>query len=278
MKKIFALICAAAILLCGCGPSQEATDPTEGESTAPPEQKTVYVHSSITRRDASGSVHHTEYVYNEKNMLTHVVITDQEGTEIQRYQVTCDEYGNPQEWSTDLKGARSSIVYQFDSKGRTVGTYAYSNDTLITSTEYTWSGDLRISSTVKAPAQNYDQRIEYSYDEKGHLIRQDQYMDGTLSAYAICTCDDQGRLLLSQGYNMENTPVSTITCIYGENTETRTTTSADGTVIQRQVMTYDNHNNLLTSTLYDGENNILTLETHTWLAIEVPKDSPRASL
>lgn len=275
MKKLVFLLLTLALLLAGCGNQPETTEPTTASTV--PEEKTVYVHTSITRTDSTAT-HTTEYLYNDQNILTNVVIRDETGNEVQRYQVSCDENGNPKEWTTTLDGVKSSIAYRFDDRGHTLGTYAYSEDTLITSTEYTWSGDLRVSNTVKAAAQGLEQRIEYSYDENNRLTRQDQYVDGELKAYALCTCDDQGRLLISQGYDPEGNPSSTITCTYEGNTETRVTALDNGTVLQTQVLTYDEQNNLLTNTITNGEGSLLSSETHTWMAITVPANSPRASI
>lgn len=277
MKKAVLLLLALCMVLAGCGGGEPDQIQAPETTPAAPGVKTVYVHESITRTDTAG-VHRTQYVYNEKNILSGVVIYDGQDQEVQRYQVVCDEYGNPQEWTTSMEGMTSSIAYRFDNQGHTLGTYAYSGDTLVTSTEYTWSGDLRISNTVKAVAQNFEQRIEYTYDENQRLIRQDQYSNGELSAYAICTCDDQGRLISSKAYDLEGNHTSTIASTYDGSTETRVTTQANGVVVQTQTMTYDDAGNLLTSVFTDGEGNTLSSETHTWIAIEVPEDSPRASI
>ena len=63
-----------------------------------------------------------------------------------------------------------------------------------------------------------------------------------------------------------------------EGTESRTTTLADGTVTQKTVLTYDENGNLSTSVSYDGEGNVKSKETHTWRAITVPIDCPRAPI
>lgn len=275
MKKLLFLLLALMLALSGCGSEPEVTAPTTAANDS--QTKTVYVHTSITRTDATAT-HRTEYLYNDRDILTDVVITGEDGVELQRYQVNCDNHGNPKDWNTSLDGVKSSIAYKFDEHGHTLGTYAYSNDTLITSTEYTWSGDLRVSNTVKAVSQGFEQRIEYTYDENNRLTRQDQYVDGELTAYAICTCDDQGRLITSQGFDLEGNPSSTISYTYEGNTETRVTKKKDGTVLQIQTLTYDEHNNLLTNTLTGSDGTLVSTETHTWKAVEVPFNSPRASI
>ena len=181
MKKLFSLLLCSALVFSGCGAEPETTEGTTQADTT----KTVYVHSSLTRTDSAGT-YRTEYVYRENNTLSDVVIRDDTDTEIQHYRVNCDENGNPVDWIATEDEIQSSIRYQFDDQGHTMGTYAYTGGELITSTEYTFSGDLRVSTTVKAVAQGFEQRIEYTYDENNRLIRQDQYVDGQLSAYAIC--------------------------------------------------------------------------------------------
>lgn len=275
MKKLMFLFLVATLILTGCGGDSEPTAASTTTATEP-KTRTVYVHSSITRTDASAT-YRTEYLYRDNDTLCDVVICNEAGTEVQHYRVNCDENGNPLDWIATEDGANSKISYRFDQWGHTVGTYVYTGGDLVTSTEYTFSGDLRVSTTVKTAAQNYDQRTEYTYDDKNQLIRQDLYISGELTSYSICTCDEQGRLLTSQGYDLDNQPTGTITCTYEEHTETRVTTDATGTVLQTQVMTYDAHGNLLTSTITDGDGNLRSKEEHTWKPIEVPVDSPRAS-
>lgn len=273
MKKGFCLLLMLVLLLCGCG---EASVPEESTTeTTAAKTKTVYVHSSLTRSDGN-SINRTEYVYRDNGTLSEVVVWDGDGTEVQRYRVNCDENGNPVDWITP--DSSSSIRYRFDDQGHTLGTYIYSGTDLVTSTEYTFSGDLRVSATVTTSAQNLEQRIEYTYDENNRLIRQDQYVGGELSAYGICTCDEQGRPLTMQSYDLENNPTSTVTYTYDGNTEKRVITLDSGIIIQTQVLTYDEHHNLLTNTFTDGEGTTTSSEEHTWMAVEVPADSPRCSI
>ena len=51
----------------------------------------------------------------------------------------------------------------------------------------------------------------------------------------------------------------------------------DGTVTQKTVITYDDQGNLLSTVIYDGSDTLISSETHTWKAIQVPIDCPRAS-
>ncbi len=269
MKKwIFVLL--ALLLLTGC--SRQEAEPTE------PSTKTVWLHSSITRTYSQVS-NHTEYIYNEEDRLTDVIVSDGTGQELQRYLVTCDEVGNPIRWDTSVSGLASSLTYTYDDRGRTLGTYAYTEDTMVTSTENTFSGDLQICVTIKSPAQNFEQRTEYTYDEKGGLTRQDQYVDGILTGYGLFKVDKEGRPVRCENYDREGTLLTIVTYAYEGTMETRTYTDGTGTLVtQEQVMTYDEWGNLLTSTVFDGSGNPLSEETHTWRAIQVAADQPRAGV
>lgn len=269
MKKLLIAL-LAVLLLTGCG--QKTPEPTE------PATKTVYVHSSITRTSGE-AVSHTEYVYDEEARLTDVIVSDAAGQELQRYLVTCDENGNPVRWDTSVSGTASSVAYTYDDRGRTLGTYAYTEDTLVTSTENTFSGDLTVRVTIKSPAQGFEQRTEYTYDEKGNLTRQDQYVGGALMSYGLYSVGEDGKPLSCDNYSSEGELLSVITYACEGTTETRTVTDQSGTLVtQIQVMTYDDHGNLLTSKVTDASGLTISSEVHTWMALEVPADVPRAGV
>ena len=86
MKRLLCLM-SVALLLTGCGGNPE--DPAQTQ----PSVKTVYVHKSITRTQGQ-TVGRTDYIYNDENLLTDVIVSDAEGSELQRYLVACDENGN----------------------------------------------------------------------------------------------------------------------------------------------------------------------------------------
>lgn len=267
MKKVlFGLL--AVLMLAGCTPEPQEL-PTEPEA---PTTKTVYVHSSITRTQGE-STSRTEYVYDDQSCLTDVVIYDGENQPLQQYLVTCDETGNPIRWHSESVG--SAVTYAYDAKGHTLGTYTYTGETLMSSTEYTWSGDLRLSLTVKTPAQ--EQRTEYTYDDNGTMTRQDVYMDGQLTGYGLFTCGEDGKPVLCESFDPEGNVISTVEYQYEGTQETRVT-KAEGLVTQTQIMSYDAHGNLLSNRLLDANGSQIFSETHVWQAIEVPLEAPRASV
>ena len=266
MKRILCLL-AAALLLTGCG-EKAPEEPVETE----PAVKTVYLHKSITRTQGN-TTGRTDYIYNDENLLTDVIVSDGTGKELQRYLVDCDENGNPVEWTS---AAGSTVLYTYDTQGRTLRTETYTGDTLMTSTEYNWSGDLRVSVTVKTPTQ--EQRTEYTYDDKGCMTRQDLYTGGVLSSYGLYTLNDDGKPAQCSTFGPDGNPVAEVRYEYDGKTEKRITADLQGTVLQTQILTYDDHGNLLKSDLVDYGGAVVSSEVHEWMAIEVPSDAPRASI
>ena len=265
MKRLLCLL-LLVLLLTGCAESGPE-EPVENNTPT----KTVYVHKSITRSQDSNSSR-TEYVYDDENWLTDVIISNGEGAQLQRYLVHCDENGNPLEWSS---GDGTSIRYTYDAQGRTLRTDTYSDDTLLTSTEYTWSGSLRVSTTVKT--LTLEQRTEYTYDDKGCMTRQDLYTGGVLSSYGLFTLDDEGKATLCSTFDAAGNPVAEVRYEYEPNKESRITSDLQGAVLQTQTMIYDDHGNLLENKLTDANGTVMT-ETHEWISIEVPAGTPRASI
>ena len=268
MKRLLSLLVLLGLILVGCGKEE----PILSEETEPVTTKTVYVHRSITRTQGT-TTGRTDYLYNDENLLTDVIMSDGDGKELQRYLVTCDENGNPIEWSS---AAGNMVTYTYDTQGRTLRTETYAGETLMTSTEDTWSGNLRVSVTVKAATQ--EQRTEYAYNEKGGLTRQDLYVGGVLSGYGLFTLNEEGKAVLLQTFDPQGNPLTKVIYEYQGNTEKRITTDLQGQVQQTQTFTYDDHGNLLQTDLMDGSGAIMLSEVHEWLPLEVPSEAIRASL
>lgn len=266
MKRIFSLMCAA-LLLTGCA-GKEPAEPTDATLGT----KTVFVHQSITQIQGQSSSR-TDYLYDESSRLSDVIVSDEEGNELQRYLVACDENSNPIEWSS---ASGTTVLYTYDASGRTLGTETYRDDTLMTSTQYNWSGTLRVSVTVKTAT--VEQRTEYTYDEKGYMTRQDLYTNGVLSSYGLYTHTDEGKPAQCRTYGAEGNPLAVVIYEYDGSTEKRTTEDLDGSVLQTQILTYDNHGNLLQSDLLDQAGALVSSEIHEWMPIEVPADHPRAGI
>ena len=153
MKKMFALITILFLLLCLTACTEEPVSTTEATTPTQAQSKTVYVHTSITQEYGS-SVNRTEYLFNEQDRVSEVVVYTN-GAETKRHRVECDENGNYIRWTSD----GSVTEYAYDGQGHSLGVRLYINDVLISSTEYTWEGDLRTSVTTAMVTQGMTQRI-----------------------------------------------------------------------------------------------------------------------
>lgn len=270
MKKT--AIFLAFLFLLGMTACKNDSDVTEPTAPTQPQTKTVYVHASITQEYGS-TINRTEYLFDVRNHVNQVVIYTN-GEETKRHGVLCDENGNYVKW---ISGG-SVTEYSYDDQGHSLGMSVYINDVLISSTQYTWENGLRTSVTTKMENQGITQRILMTYDHSGRLLRQDTYTADTLSSYSIYTTDEAGRTTSVMVYQPDGTLLSTSTYTREGTTETITATQPDGTVNQTAVLTYDEHGNLLTQEIYNSSGQLISKETHTWKAVVVPYDCPRASV
>lgn len=267
MKRIVPILCA---LLCLTACTQNPA-PDETTTPADPLHKTVYVHSSITQ-EFGASVSKTEFLFDEKDHVKEVVVYTN-GTESKRHSVECDENGNYVRWVSE----GSVMEYDYDELGQSLGMSMYINDALVSSTQYTWENGLRTSVTTTMATQNLTQKTLMTYNRAGHLLRQDSYLGDTLHSYSIYATDEQGRTQSISAYQPDGTLLYQQSSVWNGTTQT-TTTTQDGSVVQTSIMTYDENGNLLTHTVYNADNELVSKETHTWKALQVDLDSPRASV
>lgn len=258
--------CTALLVLPACDAEPQPTVPTE------PAYKTVYVHTSITQEIGS-TVSRTEYIFDQNNLVKEVVVYTND-TETKRHSVECDENGNYIRWTSD----GSVMEYAYDEVGHNLGMSMYIGGNLVSSTEYVWENGLRTSVTTKMAAQNMTQKVLMTYNAAGFLLRQDSYTADTLTNYSIYTTDENGRVQSMSTYLPDGTLFSVSTHNWKSDTQTVTTTDANGTVTQIAVMTYDVAGNLLTHEIYNADKELISKESHTWKAIQVDPECPRASV
>lgn len=300
MKKTAILLLALMIFLTACGgeeptpttsphpestaPSSEASVPTEPTPTTEPTSatdpsgpvepavKTIFIRTAST--SASGSaVARTEYLFDDRDRVIEVVVYTN-GVETKRHQVESDSHGNYTRWVSN----GSVIEYRYDELGNPLGHASYMGDVLISETIYTWDGNRRTGVTTRMPAQGLEHRSEFSYTESGLLKRQNNYVGNTLSNYSIYTQGEDEKIKEMTTYQVDGSLQQTISYTYEDGITTGAVTAPDGTVIQYTEQIYDEHGNLLSVTVYDAQGNMLTQETHSWKAIEVPADSLRTAL
>lgn len=272
MKKIIAILSALCMGLCLPACTQEPPAPTEPTAPTEPPYKTVYVHSSITQEFGS-AVSRTEYLFDEQDRVTEVVVYTN-GVETKRHSVACDENGNYVRWTSD----NSVMEYAYDEAGYSLGMTMYIDGSLVSSTTYTWENGLRTSVTTQMAGQDMTQRVLMTYNPSGTLLRQDSYAADTLVSYSIYDHDENGKVQTMTTYQPDGSLYSISTHSWEGPAQTITTTDSDGAVIQTAVLTYDDYGNLLTHTVYNAYHEQVSKETHTWKAVQVEPDCPRASV
>lgn len=289
MKRVIYILTAVCIVLClaGCVQAPPAptapsapttpptTEPTEPSTPPPPPEtptKTVFVHSSITQEYGS-AMSRTEYLFDEQDWVTEVVVYTN-GVETKRHSVECDENGNYIRWISD----GSVMEYTYDAEGHSLGMAMYIGGSLVSSTTYTWENGLRTSVTTQMASQNMTQKVLMTYNANGILLRQDSYSADTLTSYSIYATGEDGQVQSMTTYLPDGSLHSQSTHSWEGGSQTITTTDPKGAVTQIAVLTYDEHGNLLTHEIYDADKNLISKETHTWRAVEVELDCPRASV
>lgn len=267
MKKITALL-GALTLLCGLAACTDGG----ADSTAPTEAptKTVYVHSSVTQEFGS-TVSRTEYIFDEANRVKEVIVYTN-GAETKRHSVACDENGNYIRWTAD----GSVTEYAYDEEGHIILRTMTVDGSTVSSTSYTWENGLRTCVTTKMG--DMTQTVLMTYTAAGALLRQDTYAGDNLTSYCIYAPEVNGRTKTMSTFNPDGSLQSIAEHQWEGSAQTITTTAPDGTVTQIAVLTYDDAGNLLTHEVYDGQQKLISKETHTWKAIEVDPDCPRASV
>ena len=272
MRKKTALLAALALALglTACVPKAEPTpDPTV--PTEPP-YKTVYVHAAITQEFGT-TVSRTEYVFDEADRVKEVVVYTND-VETKRHSVLCDENGNYTCWTSE----GSVVEYTYDAEGHSLGRTIYNDGELVSSTVYTWEKGLRTSVTTQMAGQDMTQKVLMTYDSAGKLLRQDSFSADTLVNYSIYAYDAEGRVATMTTYHPDGSLNSVGKHTWEGDGQTIITTDPNGDVMQTAELTYDDAGNLLTHTVYNAFGDQVSKETHTWKAVQVDPDCPRASV
>lgn len=250
----------------------DPADPSDPPDPPEPPTKIVYVHSSLTQ-EVGSTVSRTEYLFDGEDRVAEVVVYTN-NVETKRHSVQCDEHGNYIRWISDS----SVMEYAYDGEGHSLGMTMYVDGKLVSSTTYTWENGLRTSATTQTSAQNMTQKVLMTYNASGHLLRQDSYTADELTSYSAYTTDAAGIIQFMTTYHPDGKLHSRSTYRWENRTQIITVTDAAGAMIQIDASTYDEHGNLLSREVYDAGNNLISKETHTWRAVRVPLDCPRASV
>ena len=273
MKKPILILLLLLGLLSGCAKDASELPSSTTDSVATPDgpqTRTVYVRTSHTLTSGD-SVTRTDYLLDEDNQVYQVVIYSDD-TETMRYDVECDENGNYVRWI----GEHITSTFHYDEQGRPLGKEIYTGELLISSTQYTWDNGNQVGLSDTNGTQ--EQRTAWFYNEAGQKVREELYQNGVLVNYSQITPTEDGRPLSQDVYLADGTLYSTVHFIYDGLNCTATTTLTDGTLEQRTTYTYDEYGNLLSTTVYNADGELVSQIVDTWMAIEVPADSLRASI
>lgn len=269
MKKRLLLLLALLLLLTGCRKNDPADTSGNGQS-AQQDTKTVFIRTSHTMSSGE-AVTRTDYVLGENDRVEQVVIYTN-GTETTRYEVQCDEHGNYVRWI----GEHLTSTFHYDEEGRPLGKSVYTGEILISSTEYTWENGNQVSVADRNGSQ--EQRTVWYYNDSGQKVREELYQNGILVNYSQITSGEDGLPISQTVYLADGTLRSTVSYVYDGMRCTVTTVLADGTVEKQTEHIHDEYGNLLSTTTYDGTGALISKVEDTWKAIQVPKDSLRASI
>lgn len=230
MKRLFALINAAAIVFClsGCSITmlREVYESETGE-TLPIKEGTLV----------------TEYTYFIQ--YTETKYADGTSTKIHYEYRDIKDPRNP----SHITQENSQCIYY--ENGEIIGTETYIRDeygNILTSTP-DWEG-------------GETQTFEYTYDENDHILTETAYTNGALNYEAVYTYDEQGNRTCAEyrGDSVERFE-------YAYDNQSRLieeTRYLDGSRMNRTITEYDESGNRQKVTFFDGTGNLTGYEEYTF--------------
>lgn len=273
MRKMIIWALLSCLLLAGCKQDPEPTTtptetavPTEATVPADPTTKTIRIRTSLTTCSGDNETR-TEYILDEQDQVREVKIYTN-GQLTQSYAVQCDEHGNYILWT----GETAQLRYTYD-QGRLTGYSSYHGDTLISTTTYTWEDGLMTCITQKMPGQSAEHRADMTYDKNGDLLRQDDYLGGTLQSYCVYTLGSDGKPTAATTYMADGTVLQVDAYTYEGDTVTITADNG-----KRVCKTMDASGDLLCTVEYGPDGSEVFRQETTWKTIQVPIHSLRASV
>ncbi len=121
-----------------------------------------------------------EYEYNKNGLETKRVFTDENGKR-EIFRTSYDKYGNKKRETWDLTGGRTAINYKYNGKGcNTEWTMTVGGDNKMTCTLY-YDGNCNL---IKEYTDAISQSVEYTYDEKGFMIKKVTSIDNEITSTA----------------------------------------------------------------------------------------------
>lgn len=286
MKKLAALMICLVLLLAGCAGQQET--------------ETKYILTQSVFDIAADYQQKTVYHFDENwNETGYTVYTNEEVEQEVTY--TRDENDNL--IMTMVSGGQSSTVrnvYTKDADGKVLKLEMYQDDTLYSTTDYTYDADGICATQTQTNAMT-GTVITISFTPEGKILSQDIIgMDG-LQSGAAYTYDESGNEIKMVNYYTANGQPATTENIteygpdgrrikvtttdydqegnvtrsyyteytYDGNVETSQIIQ-DGEVTAKTVATYDDAGNLLVNEHYSPYSDFVSRFTYTYEAVELP--------
>ena len=213
MKRIFALILALSLLLCGCG-KEEPTETTQAS-----QETTAATQATENSGEGEGVLDPTTEI---RYLIVKKIVTNDQGQELWGTEYTYDDTGfctNEREYSnigsasysrtnspdarnriasslyTQLDGSQYTVTYTYDDFDRCVREDVRYEDGTEEYTEYTYNdkGQYLTLKQYIAGELIMDYAFSYTYDGLGNQVSMDEYLSGDLLYHVAFTYDEEGR-------------------------------------------------------------------------------------
>lgn len=290
MKKIFAMLLAVALLLCGCtgtAPDREM----ETVYVLTREVQTYWIMMGAGQRKESSDIILYRYdrngdllerrEYHEGDMTRRTkYVRDDEGRETEQRSydytnffpeltwtaTTYDEAGRVLRY-TDYACVRETgwVEHTYDEQGR-MAKAEYSSGAV---TQYTYDETGLVITTYDSgfdPAGDTNTTVR-TYDENGNMLSLYYYENDALKSYSQWEYDDQGRVLRSTTQDSEGEETSVWEYEYDEKTGRETVKLPNGNVHEHE---YDEHGNQISQEIWNEDGELTYRCERTYRAISVP--------
>lgn len=274
MKRIFALILALSLLLCGCGkedPIQTGPAPQEtpastaetensgeGEGILDPTTEIRYLLvKTIVTNDQGQELGSTEYSYDDTGFCTQERKYSNIGSDAYNRVNSPDVLGRiGSSLFTELDGSQYTVTYAYDDFDRCLREDFLYEDGMEKSIEYTYNeygNYLTLRETIDGQLVA-DYAFSYTYDGQGRLMSTDEYLFGELLYHVALRYDAEGREVGSVISLVNGEIQSRTESQWDGLTETRYFYSGeDASAYMVSVFTYDDNGNVVFEETRQGD-------------------------
>lgn len=274
MKRLIVLL--LCLLLCGCAPQE-------------------YLLAESLWDDGDGSPGRTTYEYGEAGLLKAQTTQDEDhygmGKLYERIEFEYDDHGELL-YERVFDETACIHVYEYvnvyDGEDRLVQSDSYRDGALCESWVHTYEDGVLIQTEFVRRSEYSTDTIVETFDEKGRVLRSETTVElnGTTSTGVTGYFYDGGQLTETQtddgrrtvySYDAAGKLIEYVYFIapetldsyreftYGQGTETEIQYAPDGTLIAKEVRTYDPHGNLIKEEYSDSDGTLWQTATHSYI-------------